>query len=144
MLKDKHPTTLEEVHEQATWIEANLSSSKVEAFYAPRGNVETKPTTLYSTKKIQDIDASLSQGLEEAIWIKNQKKPLVFSLWRCSFRRNEYQMYARKKNISNDPRFPQVMPSWPSSNNPSPQPTSPKNDDINMSMANILGRVRKM
>jgi hypothetical protein len=67
MLKDKHPTTLKEAQEQAAWIEANLSSSKIEAFYAPRAKVETKPRTLHSTEPTQDIGTPWAQKIEEAI-----------------------------------------------------------------------------
>jgi hypothetical protein len=67
MLKDKRPTSLEEAQEQAAWIEENLSSSKVEAFYAPRAKAETKPRTLHSTEPTQDIGAPWAQKIEESI-----------------------------------------------------------------------------
>jgi hypothetical protein len=43
MLRDKGPKMIQEAHEIATKIEANISSSKVEPFYAPRAKVDTKP-----------------------------------------------------------------------------------------------------
>jgi hypothetical protein len=54
MLKDKSPKTLGEAQEQATKIEGNLLSFKVEPFHAPRAKVETKPRTLHNVEPTQD------------------------------------------------------------------------------------------
>jgi hypothetical protein len=47
MLRDKAPKTLEEAQEMAAKIEANLSTCKVEPFYAPRAKakLQTKDVT---------------------------------------------------------------------------------------------------
>jgi hypothetical protein len=45
-LKDKGPKTIEESQEMVAIIEANISSCKVEPFYAPRAKDETKPRNI--------------------------------------------------------------------------------------------------
>jgi hypothetical protein len=67
MLKDKLPTSLEEAQEHTAWIDANLSSFKIEPFHAPKAKAETKPRTLHNTKTTQDIGAPPAQKIEEDI-----------------------------------------------------------------------------
>lgn len=50
MLRDKGPKTIQEVHEIATRIKANLSSSKVEPFYALRAKVDIKPKVVHNAE----------------------------------------------------------------------------------------------
>jgi len=49
-IRDKGPKTIQEVHEIATRIKANLSSSKVEPFYAPRAKVDIKPKVVHNAE----------------------------------------------------------------------------------------------
>jgi hypothetical protein len=50
----------------AVKIEANLSSCKVEPFYAPRDKDNTKPETIHNVESNQDTSAPWAE-IEEAI-----------------------------------------------------------------------------
>jgi hypothetical protein len=66
LLKDKGPKTIQEAQEMAVKIEANISSCKVETFYAPRSKFDTKPKILHNVDPIQDTSAPWARP-EEAI-----------------------------------------------------------------------------
>jgi len=53
-------------HKIATRIKANLSSSKVEPFYAPRTKVDVKPKVVHDAETTQDISDSLER-IEETV-----------------------------------------------------------------------------
>jgi hypothetical protein len=67
MLKDKNPKTLEEACEMVARFEANISSCKVEPFYAPRAKAKTKPIKLHNVEPTQEISAPWAQRIKEAI-----------------------------------------------------------------------------
>ena len=66
MLRDKGPKTMQEAHKIATRIKANLSSSKVEPFCAPRTKVDVKPKVVHNDETTQDISDALER-LEETV-----------------------------------------------------------------------------
>jgi hypothetical protein len=52
MRMDKGPRTIQEAHEITARIEAILSSSKVERFYAPRTKVDVKPKVVHDAETV--------------------------------------------------------------------------------------------
>jgi hypothetical protein len=66
---------------------------------------------------------------------------------REKLRKREYLTYSRRKKAPetspSDPKPPQTRPPLPLDTSPPPQPTLPKNDDIdlNIDMASILAKV---
>jgi hypothetical protein len=63
-LRDKGPKTIQEAQEMATNIEANISSCKVEPFYAPRARTDTKPKVVNNVEPTQDISGALAHELK--------------------------------------------------------------------------------
>jgi len=61
LLKDKAPKTIQEAQEVATRIEDNLSSSRVEPFFAPRIKIDAKPKIFHNAMPTSDIGASLAK-----------------------------------------------------------------------------------
>jgi hypothetical protein len=63
----------------AAKIEANLSSCKVEPFYAPRAKVDTKPKIVHNVEPIQDTSAPWAR-LEEAINDLTKNQTLMMNI----------------------------------------------------------------
>jgi hypothetical protein len=55
LLRDKSPKTIQESQEVATRIEYNLSSSKVDPFYASKVKVDDKPKIVHNVEPTSDI-----------------------------------------------------------------------------------------
>jgi hypothetical protein len=75
----KVPKTIQEAHEIATRIEANLSSSKVEPFYAPRTKVDVKPKVVHNTETTQDISVALAR-LQETVDGMERNQTLMMNI----------------------------------------------------------------
>ena len=61
LIRDKAPRTIQEAHEMAMNIENNLSSSKVEPFFAPRVKIDAKPKVVHNAEATSDIGANLAK-----------------------------------------------------------------------------------
>jgi hypothetical protein len=77
MLRDTTPKTLEEAQEMVAKIEVNISSCKVETFYALRSKAKNKPRSLHNVYPTQDISTPWEQRIEEAINDLAKNKTLV-------------------------------------------------------------------
>jgi len=61
LLGDKSPETIQEAQEMQTKIEDNLSSSRVEPFYAPKIKMDSKPKVVHNVESSLDIGASMEK-----------------------------------------------------------------------------------
>ena len=61
LIRDKAPRTIQEAHEMTMKIENNLSSSKVEPFFAPRVKMDVKTKVVHNAEAASEIGAILAK-----------------------------------------------------------------------------------